>query len=320
VQAPPAPRHIAAQQILALCLQEGRVGEKLWREWWGDLAIFDDTADQIVEWLLHSEHLESDGGMFFIGPESERRFGRRNFMELLAVFAAAPQFTVLHGRSEVGSADPMMLMRKTAGPRVLALGGRAWHVTHIDWSRRRCFVEPTELPGRSLWQGVMQPESFELSQAQRAVLLGATPDVELSQRAQVTLASLRAESAQRVWDEGTVVERLDDELWWWTYAGGRGNATLSAALGPLADEDARTDNHRLRLRSDISSRDLRTALDSLDPAHASPAVTEDALAGLKFAEILPSELAAETLGLRLSDERAALAVAGQRSRWATIRT
>ena len=30
---PPEPRHIVAQQLLALCLQEGRVGEKLWQQW-----------------------------------------------------------------------------------------------------------------------------------------------------------------------------------------------------------------------------------------------------------------------------------------------
>ena len=33
VAAPPEPRHIVAQQLLALCLQEGRVGDKLWQEW-----------------------------------------------------------------------------------------------------------------------------------------------------------------------------------------------------------------------------------------------------------------------------------------------
>jgi ATP-dependent Lhr-like helicase len=30
--APPEPRHIVAQQLLALCLQENRIGEQLWQE------------------------------------------------------------------------------------------------------------------------------------------------------------------------------------------------------------------------------------------------------------------------------------------------
>jgi ATP-dependent Lhr-like helicase len=302
VAPPPSPRHIAAQQILALCLQEGRVGTNVWREWWGDLAIFDHTADEIVTWLIDSGHLECDGDMMFVGPEAERRFGRRNFMDLLAVFAAAPQFTVLHGRQEVGSADPLMLMRKTDGPRVLSLGGRPWRVTYIDWPRRRCYVEPTDLPGRSLWQGVLPPESYELSQAQRSILLGTTPPVDLSERARSALTSLRKQWADRVWDSGTVVERRDDEVWWWTFAGGRGNATLAAALASIVD-DERPDNHRLRLRADVGAANLRAALSTASAAGLPPpAIDDDAIRGLKFAEILPPGLAAGTLATRLLDE------------------
>jgi ATP-dependent Lhr-like helicase len=33
VVTPPEPRHIVAQQLLALCLQEHRVGEQLWSQW-----------------------------------------------------------------------------------------------------------------------------------------------------------------------------------------------------------------------------------------------------------------------------------------------
>ncbi|WP_255415512.1 hypothetical protein [Streptosporangium sp. 'caverna'] len=36
---------------------------------------------------------------------------------------------------------------------------------------------------------------------------------------------------------GTVILRTPfGDLWWWTWAGYRGNATLKAALGSLADE------------------------------------------------------------------------------------
>ena len=107
----------------------------------------------------------------------ERRYGRRNFMDLLTVFTAAPEFAVLHGRQEVGGADLLMLMHKADGPRALALGGRSWRVTHIDWARRRCYVEPADLSARSFWQGALPPESLELSQARRSVLLGSTPNV-----------------------------------------------------------------------------------------------------------------------------------------------
>jgi ATP-dependent Lhr-like helicase len=318
VQAPPSPRHIAAQQILALCLQEGRVGENVWPQWWDNLPIFDETASDIAGWLVETGHLERDGGMLFIGPEAERRYGRRNFMELLAVFTAAPEFVVMHGRQEVGGADPLMLMRKVDGPRVLALGGRAWRVTHIDWPRRRCYVEAADLPARSLWQGALPPEAFELSQAQRTVLLGTTPDVELSQRATKNLAALRDEAGHRVWEAGTVVERRDDEQWWWTWAGGRGNATLAAALDRVVDIEGRPENHRLRLRSEVQPAELRAAIDEMMASELpAPVVVEEAVRELKFGEILPPELATRTLAERLGDGSAARRAGNDPLRWTT---
>lgn len=256
--------------------------------------------------------------MLFIGPEAERQYGQDNFMELLAVFTAAPQFVVLYGRHEVGAADPLMLMRKTEGPRVLALGGRAWRVTHIDWNRHRCYVEPSDLPARSLWQGALPPESYELSQAQRSVLLGVTPDVELSKRAEKTLGTPREESSHQVWESGTVIERRDDELWWWTWAGGRGNATLAAALEHVVDADERPENHCLRLRAEVGRKEFRRALDDMMASELPPPiVAEEAVRGLKFAEALPPDLAASTLAARLIDEPAARQIGRAALRWSS---
>jgi hypothetical protein len=71
--------------------------------------------------------------------------------ELVATFTAPPEFTVLHGREEVGRVDPVLLIDRVEGPRLLLLGGRSWRVTWTDWKRRRCFVESfLEGGGRAL--------------------------------------------------------------------------------------------------------------------------------------------------------------------------
>ncbi len=55
------------------------------------------------------------------------------------------------------------------------------------------------------------------------------------------------------------MERQDDELWWWTGAGGRGNGTLAAALDRVVDvDDSRPDKHRLRLQAEVDPAELRT--------------------------------------------------------------
>jgi ATP-dependent Lhr-like helicase len=138
----------------------------------------------------------------------------------------------------------------------------------------------------------------------------------MSRRADKALSALRVEASDRVWDSGTVVEHRNDELWWWSFAGGRGNATLAAALDKVADAENRPDNHRLRLRIDVPARDLRAALDEvIDGDLPAPAVIDEAVSELKFGEVLPPDLAVRTLALRLSDESAARHIGKQALRW-----
>src|SRR5699024_3579864 len=95
---PPQPRHIAAQQFMGLALQKGQIDLRAESRWMVDLGL--DTAtdlEQVTDWLVTSGHLDLDSGLAFIGPEAERRYGPRQFLEILAVFAAAPEVTVLHG-------------------------------------------------------------------------------------------------------------------------------------------------------------------------------------------------------------------------------
>src|SRR5690606_4857912 len=101
---------------------DGPGGEKLWPEWWDGLEPFGASAAAIARHLVDEGYLESDGGMLFIGPEAEKRFGRIHFRDLTAVFTAAPQFTVVNGRTEVGRVDPMLLTESVTGPRLLLLG------------------------------------------------------------------------------------------------------------------------------------------------------------------------------------------------------
>jgi ATP-dependent Lhr-like helicase len=301
VTAPPSPRHITAQQLLALCLQEGQVGERTWQEWLPVPALTAD-APRITAHLLEQGYLDADGGMLFIGPEAERRFGHRHFMSLMAVFTAPPEFTVLHGRDEIGRVDPSLLADRVEGPRLLLLGGRSWRVSWTDWKRRRCFVEPAEGGGRARWlSSGVGGVSFEIARSMRDVLLGAEAPVSLTQRASGVLAGLRSDGIGRVRDGGLVISRGDDDLRWWTWAGYRVNTTLKATLGGVADEAQRVDDLSIRLRADLRPTSWRGVVDAVRDRMCLPEVDEKALTGLKFSEALPRDLAVATLATRLAD-------------------
>ncbi|EHY90221.1 DEAD/DEAH box helicase [Saccharomonospora azurea] len=310
VEAPPEPRHIVAQQMLALCLQEHTVGSRLWTEAWNELAPFDGSAEPIVGHLIEQGYLDRDGELLFIGPEAERRFGHRNFLDMTAVFTAPPQFTVLAGHQEIGQTDPALLTERVDGPRVLLLGGRSWKVTWIDWKRRRCFVEETDLRGKARWHSPgTEGRGYALARSARDVLLGATPSVKLTQRATRTLAALREEWGPTVAPDRLVVARTQGakaDVRWWTWAGRKTNATLAASLGAVVD--GRFDDLSIRLRDDCTPRTWRTAAASVPDRLCLPDVDERALAGLKFSVALPSPLATATLAARLADLDAAVRV------------
>lgn len=310
---PPAPHHIAAQQLLALCLQENRIGVRSWRDWWGTLPVFDATAQEIVDFLCAEGFFAQDGDFMHIGPEAERKFGRRYFSDLTAVFSAASEFLVLAGRVEVGTIGTDLLTEETEGPRVLLLGGRSWKVTYIDWARRRCFVEPVESGGRAKWSGTGSGVSFEIARGMRSVLLGNDPaGVTLTRRARVVLDEQRASYADVI-DATRLVIALPDAAAgrWWTWGGTAANRTLQASLPALVDPQQRIGEQSLRLRPELTVQELS---DGLASVHLQmPAVNPSAAAGLKFSVALPPGLAAATLATRLGDdEHARLVVAEPR--------
>src|SRR4051794_2730876 len=106
VTAPPEPRHIVAQQVLALCLQEGQIGDKLWPEWLQLPGLLGDSAGAVVDYLAAQGFVQREDGMLFIGPEAERRVGVRDLMGVVGGLTAAPGVAGRDGGGENGRPDP----------------------------------------------------------------------------------------------------------------------------------------------------------------------------------------------------------------------
>jgi ATP-dependent Lhr-like helicase len=317
VVAPPSPRHIAAQQILALCLQQHQVGDQVWPQWWNGLDPFGPGSEPIVRSLIENNYLDGDNGMLFIGPAAELRFGRRNFMDMTAVFTGPPEFTVLTGRTELGRIDPMLLTEEVEGERLLLLGGRSWRVTYVDWRRRRCFVEPADGGGRARWTALgWAGLGFELARAIRDVLLGEDPPVKLTSRAVDRLTVLREERGGFVHPGGNIILRNSSgDVRWWTWAGFKANATLAATLSDVVDPLQRFDDAFIRLRDDLTPQLWRDGTADAAQRLCLPEISDKALVGLKFSDALPKRLAIATLAGRLADLDGAAAVLAEPSRF-----
>ncbi len=303
---PPLPLHLLAHQLLAYAIQEGRIGKNLWQEVVGRLPVYADAissgdADRIVDHLLAKGMLVDDGGMLSIGPEGERSYGFRHFMELTSVFTSPPTFVVRHGATELGHLDPTSLLTNDRGFATVLLAGRSWRITSIDWSRRFAWVEPTDSKGRSRWLGAGRSLSPELCNAMREVASGIDPQgVALSLRAQTALADVRADFAfARPSTAPVVIESTTAR--WWTWAGQRANATLSDALGELAA----TRGDDLSIGLDPHQASSAAVLEKISGLNTemlpTPVVAAEFADNMKFSDCLPAVLALEVARQRLID-------------------
>jgi len=279
---PPYPVHVTAQQSLTTTLQHRRLPR-------ADLFHAVEhlpAAVEIFAYMLARDFLAEDGGLVAVGPETERLYARRNYMELLSVFDSPPLFTVYCGAEDLGAVHELSFRRHDGEDPVLLLGGRAWRVRSVDYDRKAAHVEPCEERGRSLWLGSSQPLSFEMCQAMRRVLVSNRANQSWSRRAVAAIESLRKPPAIADRDSTILAENGSGYLWW-TFAGLHSNAALAMRFSSGSDFD----NLKLRLPHP-------PVLSERPPDYN--AQTDHATAP-KFAACLPEHLIREHIGQRYID-------------------
>lgn len=257
--------------------------------------------------MFTTELLHEDSGVLGMGPEGDRRFAGKAFMDVLSVFTTAPLFGVYHGERELGSLDPISFMVKGRDDPIVLLGGRSWRVIEIDWKRMRAIVEPTALDGKSRWVSDGPPLSFQVCRAMREVLTGEPVAATVSRRATERLSDLREEFAW-VDSESTVLLRDGTCMRWFTFAGVRANATLAELFAELREDPSSVSNLALSLRGDVTEADFRSVMRRAQSLTVFPVpVPDGAIDGLKFSECLPREVGRHELSERLRDDDAARA-------------
>jgi len=242
IEPPARPMHIYAQQVMALSLQESGIIAQDIGEWVGSMPGFSSIAikerEQVVEYMLSSSVLHSDSGILGIGSTGEKTFGQKNFMELFSVFTSPPMVKVFHGKQELGEVHQLTFAVKDEGPALLTLGGRNWQTKYIDWARKKAYVEPTDMRGRSQWLSSGQPMHYEMCQAIAEVLLDEECQEGLSARSEGLLDELKEEFAWLEEGKTTLLIDSDGNANWWTFAGRLLNAAFTEVFAGEAGKVA----------------------------------------------------------------------------------
>lgn len=328
VTPPPLPMHLAAQQFLAAALSNGTINLGTWRRLWAATPLMSEEAlgippEHILDHLISSGMLETDGGQAFIGVEAEKAFGRRHFMELLSAFTTPPVFTVTDGRYDIGTVELRTMLSASASgasspaaPMTLSLAGRFWKMTSIDWRRHRLLVERSDTGSVTRWGSVSRGFGTEVTAGMLAVLRGQDPaGVTLTRRATEMIGHLRDDYAEFTPStDGMIYRPTSRETAYgqlWTWAGTAANQQLVSDLGPdlgmeLAPQRQRIRHDRIFIHPDIAESELRTRIresrDLPPEQRPLPEINEDALDELKFSQALPREWAMQVLAVRLVSE------------------
>jgi ATP-dependent Lhr-like helicase len=244
--------------------------------------------DRLVAWLVQTDAMRFASGRLVLGPLAERRFGRRNFMELYAVFASPQTYTVqTSGGRSLGSLTQAFVDRLVEGVSTFLLSGRGWAVIRIQHDDRHIIVEPAHRGKQPTWGGFLpQFLGLELCQQVRRILVLDTEFHYLDAAAAAVLKQRRSAMQSVLDTTHDCIEYASDECFWWTFAGGRINATLRYALELVGgDWTVITDNFRIKFRGEnVSLNCIRSAITEL----CNPSIWENEKVWSRVAAALPS--------------------------------
>ncbi|QGG94370.1 DEAD/DEAH box helicase [Actinomarinicola tropica] len=311
VQPPAFPVHILSQQLLALVLQEGGIGQETWIEWLGAPFVLgpdvDAVSGSVIEHLLSTGYLHADQGLLGLGPRAESDYGYRNFLDLTSVFTSPPVFRVVAGRTEVGQVHDLGLwaaLTARGGRRVLLLAGRSWKILDVDWRRHVVHVQATEAMGVVSYRGASAPFSYELAQAIGSVLAGIDPPGVVSRRARDQLRDGREGFVTLDPSSSTLLRRTSSGNEWWTFAGSRANVELAARIQTLRGDKRPFGELSIAVDDEVDVADLTRSVDRRTDATNLLELSDELVDGLKFADSLPRWLADTIVLDRLADPRA----------------
>lgn len=312
---------VLVHQLLAMSLQFGAVSaERCWEQL-SRVPDFRGIAraefDDVVEHMKREAFLFESGGLLSMGDQAERVFGRKNFMELYAVFSSPQLFRVqtAAGR-ELGSLEQTYVDRLVEQMSSFLLGGRAWTVERVNHEERLVLVRDAPGGVKPSWGGFTpQHLGFELCQRMMRVLTEDTTYSYVDPIALKHIGEKRADLGALLQRDAWAIQLDDGVARWWTFAGGRVNHTLKYGFEVSEGWKVVADNFQLRVEGSAVNHGSveRTIQKMSSPAFwEEPAMRKAIVARLpgyrlsKFQDCLPEPFALEVIEKYLLDIGATL--------------
>jgi ATP-dependent helicase Lhr and Lhr-like helicase len=261
---------VLVHQLLALTLQFGAISpERCWEQ----LSVVPDFSgirydefQTLIQHMIQEDFLFIAGGLLSMGNKSERVFGRKNFMELYAVFSS-PIFYKVKTESgyEIGVLEQSFVDTLVDEVSAFLLGGRAWLVMHINHEERSVRVIQAPRGKKPSWGGFApQLLSFEVCQKISEIVKTQSSFPYIDAIAQAALDECRADLGSLLENTQSSICIDDEQVTWWTFAGGCINNTLKYGLQFQHDWKIVTDNFKLKITGEsLGQASLSLAIEQL---------------------------------------------------------
>ena len=258
---------VLVHQILALTLQFGTISaEKCWQQ----LSVVPDFSgiersefEQLIAYMVRENFLYLSKGLFSIGDKTEKTFGRRNFMEIYAVFSSPQLYKVSTETGYIiGSLEQNFVDKLVEEMSSFLLSGKAWVVNYINHEDRTVKVIPAPRGKQPSWGGfIPQLLSFEICQQIKELLIRSDRIPYIDEKSQLSLDEWRQELNPILNCSGLCIIIEEERILWWTFAGGQVNHTLKYGIQVNKDWKIVADNFKLKIEgSEITAQSLKQTI------------------------------------------------------------
>jgi ATP-dependent helicase Lhr and Lhr-like helicase len=244
---------VLVHQILALTIQFGAISAE---QCWQQLSVVSDFSginysefEHLIAHMVEKNFLFLSQGLLSIGDQTEKTFGRRNFMEIYAVFSTPQLYKVsTEAGYVIGSLEQNFVDKLVEEMSSFLLSGKAWIVNYINHQDRTVKVIPAPRGKLPTWGNFMlQLLSFEICQQIKELLIRCDRIPYIDEKSQVFLDEWRRELSPILNRAGLNISIEGDHLLWWTFAGGQINHTLKYGIQVKKDCKIVVDNFKLKI-------------------------------------------------------------------------
>ena len=232
---------VLVHQILALTLQFGAISvEKCWQQ----LSAVPDFSginrsefEHLIAYMVRENFMYLSEGLFSIGDQTEKTFGRRNFMEIYAVFNSPQLYKVTTEAGYViGLLEQNFVDKLVEEMSSFLLSGKAWVVNYINHEDRTVKIIPAPRGKQPTWGGfIPQLLGFEVCQQIKELLSRRDRLLYIDRKSQSSLDEWRQELNSVLGCSGLCIFVEEERVLWWTFAGGQINHTLKYGIQVTKD-------------------------------------------------------------------------------------